>query len=149
MAAERLVRHCHVKRPRASTSSVPFTLNDVCPARRTCATTHVPASPVVVPVMEMRPARRPLPARPTIVIVDAARVVLAPVPVEEVCGVPAAGSDGAGVGAAVAVKVVEVALGALTRLYDPAWDGAYVPVPAPFASTVTVNVLIEASGAVT
>ena len=94
---------------------MPRTTKVELPARRTCATTRVPASPVVVPVTVMRPVRRPVPARPTIRIDAAARVVLPPVEVPP-SALAAPESDGVGVGAAVAVKVAEVAAGVVTRL---------------------------------
>ena len=50
---------------------------------------------------------------------------------------------------AVAVKVADVAAGALTTLYEPACAAVYEPVPAPLASIVTVNEVIVPSGAVT
>lgn len=94
----------------------------------------------------MRPARRPRPARPVIEIEGDVRGVV----VESVdAGRASAAGSPDGAGAAFAVKVADVACGADTRLYVPATVGVYAPVPVPFASTVTVNVLDEASGAVT
>lgn len=87
---------------------------------------------------------------------DGARDAFAPLPAsfDDALGADGVGSvddpsDGAGVGAAVAVKVADVATGAVTSVYAPAWVGVYAPVPVPAAFIVTVNVVIDESGAVT
>ena len=56
---------------------------------------------------------------------------------------------GDGAGAAVAVNEADVGAGAVMRAYVPACDGVYDAVPLPPAPIVTVNVLVEPSGAVT
>lgn len=109
----------------------------------------------------MMPARAPLPARPTILIDDARREgpCAEPASFDADTGDPAAGAageplegcgaGGAGAGGAVAVKVADVASGAVTTLYEPTCVGVYEPVPDPPASTVIMKVLIDESGAVT